>query len=254
MVFHLNLDWTDAGHQDAPAQVSALQATVRDATGQHHTAHIQGRRLHFSQLAAGFYTLHLTYTHDDIAFDSFAFGFEVPDITLMKCLLTPEGTLIEQSGTLNDYGEFMEMGLSEEPLYLTRAVADNTVWTAVTPCLLPGVQASAQAIDQALGPLAQAFVPLQQAWAYQLRALLRVSLLEQASVEALAVLQHLLSNHLALMDDERLHERLLVAIEAQGASERVEHMLEMLQWNPTTQSWDGLADFLQALGTRRLLK
>lgn len=254
MGYHLNIDWTGTDHQDAPAQVTDLQAKVRNAAGQYASADLQGRRLHFAQLEPGFYTLHLTYDQQGVAFDSFAFGFEVPDMTLMKCQLTPAGTVIEQYGALNDYGEFMDMRLSEETLYLTRAVRDFAVWQALTPHVLPGVTPVLSELNQAIGPLAQAFAALEQLWAYQLRALLQPTLLAQASVEGLAVLQHLLSNHLALMDDERLQEHVLVAIENQGAGAQVEALLERLCWNPLTQVWDGLADFLEALGTQTLLK
>ena len=254
MGYHLNIDWTTGAHQDAPAQLTDVQATVRDAAGHHLPADFQGRRLHFAQLAPGFYTLHLSYGQQGVAFDSFAFGFEVPDMTLMKCQLTPAGTVIEQYGALNDYGEFMDMRLSEETLYLTRAVRDFAVWQALTPHVLPGVTPLLPELNQAIGPLAQAFAALEHLWAYQLRALLQPTLLAQASVAGLAVLQHLLSNHLALMDDERLQEHLLVAIESESAGAQVEQLLDDLCWNPLTQSWDGLPDFLQALGTQTLLK
>lgn len=254
MGYHLNIDWTGAEHQDAPPQVLHLQATVRDASGHHTPAEIQGRRLHFAQREPGFYTLHLTYALQETVFDSFAFGFDVPDITLMKCQLTATGTVIEQYGALNDYGEFMDMRLSEEILYLTRAVNDFAVWQAITPHLLPGITPVFAELNQVIGPLAQAFTALEQLWAYQLRALLQPTLLSQASVEGLAVLQHLLSNHLALMDDERLQEHLLVAIEAQSASASVAQLLDLLSWNPLTQRWEGLPTFLQALGAHTLLK
>ena len=63
-----------------------------------------------------------------------------------------------------------------------------------------------------------------------------------------------MSNHLELMDDERLQERLLVAIEDAQAQDAVASYLALLSWDPLTQTWQGLPLFLERLQGQRLLK
>lgn len=258
--YHLNIDWTTSAGEHAPAQLSQLRAVLRATDGSETEAQIQGRRLHFAQLTPGFYTLHLSYDWSEDpaplqSYSSFAFGLDVPDITLMKLNLTPQGAQVEQMGALNDYGEFMDMKLSDEALYLTRPTGDYPVLQALAAQLVPTQDLpSPEALDEAVGTLDQAFADLQALWAYQLRKLIQPTLLAQLSIPALAVWQHLLSNHLELMDDERLQERLLVAIEDAQAQDAVASYLALLSWDPLTQTWQGLSLFLERLQGQRLLK
>lgn len=258
MAYHLNIDWTTADHAAAPPLLQALKVELTaPETGVVLRPVIQGRRLHFENVASGFYQLSVQYDWQTVTFNSFAFGLEIPEVTLMKLQLTPSGkSRIEQMGALNDYGEFLDTLLSDEPLYLTRAQNDYPVHQALVPLLQSAPQQTEQLqrIHQAFGDLAVSFPQVQQLWAYQLRNLLSPALLSHCGAEALACFQHLLVNHLALMDDESLLERILVAIERQGVADQVDHLLSLLSWNAVLQSWDGMELFLQKIGGAGVLK
>lgn len=264
MIYHLNIDWTTAAHEDVPPLLENLSVQLISAeTKQILNPVIEGRRLHFSAVKVGFYQLLVQYHLQGRVFDSFAFGLDIPDITLMKLQLLSSGqSLIEQMGALNDYGEFIDTRLSDEPLYLTRPLDLYPVHAALVPLLQEPFLYNAssdpevhfQSLQQAFGDLSVSFPQVQALWAYQLRHLLHPAFLARCTAAALACFQHLLVNHLALMDDEILLERILVAIEQQGVADAVDALSELLSWNPMLQVWDGMDLFLKAISGVQVLK
>jgi hypothetical protein len=258
MAYHLNIDWTTAAHDDAPPLLDHLSVELCAAdTGSIFHPVIQGRRLQFKNVSSGFYLLSVHYDWQGTLFDSFAFGLDIPDVTLMKLQLSSSGkSRIEQMGELNDYGEFIDTLLSDEPLYLTRPQKQYPVHAELVPLLQspPQSEAQIQQIQRAFGDLAVSFPQVQQLWAYQLRHLLTPGFLSRCTAEALACFQHLLVNHLALMDDESLLEHILLAIEAQGVTEQVARLTNLLSWNAGLQTWDGMDLFLQKISGSHVLK
>lgn len=258
MAYHLNIDWTTAAHEDAPALLENLSVQlIAPDTGSILPPVIQGRRLRFENVQKGFYQLSVQYRWQGNLFDSFAFGLDIPDVTLMKLQLTASGkSRIEQMGELNDYGEFLDTLLSDEPLYLTRPQHDYPVHAELVPLLQSPLQHEAQyqEVARAFGDLAVSFPQVQALWAYQLRNLLAPALLSRCTAEALACFQHLLVNHLALMDDESLLERILVAIEQQEVADAVDDLLGLLRWNATLNTWDGMDLFLKKISGTQVLK
>ncbi len=260
MHYHLNIDWTTPTGEAAPAALQDLEAVLYGPISSTATslnnlpqqkADISEKRLRFAHLSSGFYALLLRYNWQDQYYSSYYFGLDIPDITLIQLTLHPGGSQVEQMGTLNDYGDFIDQRLEEESLYLTRPLSEIKALDQLGPLLMtkpdfeqPQIR---ETLNQHIGPLKEGFIELQFLWAYQLRALLSPTLLKHTSPEALACLQHLLSNHLALMDDESLFEHLQLAIEATGQEEQVEDLLNMLSWNPDTGNWDGMGALLKAL-------
>lgn len=219
---------------------------------------LQGR-LQFPALQAGRYFLDLRYLLSAEPFDSFYFELEIPDITFIQVQLSAAGAQIQQLGFLNERGERVDMLIYEnEKPWLTRPLSSQPVLQGLSHFLLfdcptlPAAQARQQ-LNQLLKPLAESFPQLQALGAYQLKVLLQPELLAQTTASWKACLQHLLRNHLLLMDDEHLQEQLLEAIELAQQDQEVTELLQDLEWNPEQQVFDNMEQFLKNLGQKQIL-
>ncbi|PIQ27203.1 hypothetical protein COW36_16760 [bacterium (Candidatus Blackallbacteria) CG17_big_fil_post_rev_8_21_14_2_50_48_46] len=214
----------------------------------------------FSNLKNGTYLLSFRYQNSDEHFDSFYFQLDSPDISLIKLLIQPQGALIDQMGFYNDGGEFVDMLIYQgSKPYLSRSMETHPFLESLSEFLafrfqqLPPNDAR-QRLHLLLGDLSQSLEMLRTLWPYQLKMLLSPALMAQTTVEWKALLMHLLSNNLMLMDDENLFENIQEALQLTQEQERFQKILALIEWDPETQTWLNQAKFLEALKGHGMLK
>lgn len=257
MAYDLNIEWRgDIDSVEAPE--ARLFAYDQATPGNPVQGQYQSGRFSFTGLEPEAYLLSLRYAFKGKHYDSYYFLLDIPDITLIRLELKPEGAQIDQMGFVDDSQELVDMLIyQDEKPWLTRPVEELPFLQTLAEFLvfrfahLPVTEARQQ-LSRLLGDLSGVFSKLEHLWPYQVKMLIQPQYLAQTSAEWKASLLHLLRNNLILMDNESLYEILSEATALAQQEDRVDKLSAELEWDSETLSWHNLEAFLADLKGKQM--